>query len=70
MANVQSLENTLYELGARLQSQTDIRRTAQVHPVSIDHPCFYNLIRVHLWSIELIGHDLEINTPIYVWSHI
>ena len=43
---------------------------AQVHPVSIDHPwCCYNLIEVHLWWIQLIGHDLERHTPVYIRSH-
>ena len=31
--------------------------------------CFYNLIGVHLWEIQLIGHDLERHTPVYIRSH-
>jgi hypothetical protein len=30
---------------------------------------FYNLIGVHLWSIQLIGHDLQRCTPVYIRSH-
>ena len=32
--------------------------------------CFYNLIGVQLWSIQLIGHDLERHIPVYIMSHI
>jgi hypothetical protein len=37
------------------------RDWAQVHPVSIPSSMrgFHNLIGVHLWYIQLIGHDLE-----------
>ena len=31
--------------------------------------CFYNLIGVHLWSIQLIEHDLERHTFVYIRSH-
>ena len=31
--------------------------------------CFYNLIGVYLWWIQLIGHDLERHTPVYIRSH-
>ena len=31
--------------------------------------CFYSLIGVHLWYIQLIGHDLERHTPVYIRSH-
>ncbi len=31
--------------------------------------CFYTLIGVHLWSIKLIGHDLESHTPLYKRPH-
>ena len=31
--------------------------------------CFYNLIGVHLWSIQLIGHGLKRHTPVYIRPH-
>ena len=31
--------------------------------------CRYNLIGVHLWTIQLFGHDIERNTPAYIRSH-
>ena len=43
----------------------ETQNLAQVHPVFIDH----NLIGVHLWKIQLIGHDLERLTPVYIRSH-
>ncbi len=39
----------------------DTQNWAQVHPASFLR-CFYNFIGVHLWQIQLIGHDLERHT--------
>ena len=50
----------------------ETRNCAQVHPVSIDHP--WDVSTTWLESqagslIQLIGHDMERNTPVYIRSH-
>jgi hypothetical protein len=37
-----------------------------IYTCNLSFRCFYNLIGGHLWSIQLIGHDLERHTPVYI----
>lgn len=61
------LQNNKLKYNIRLCHDTQNWSTGASYWLSVT--CFNNLIEVILWQIQLIGHDLETHTPVYVRPH-